>query len=54
VVEFVDESDQTVTHWGLDGDSLRQLASAAGMRGLDRLVPISPRRIGPVYRRFLL
>jgi hypothetical protein len=40
VVEFVDESDQTLTHWGLDGESLRELASAVGMRGLDRLVPI--------------
>jgi hypothetical protein len=40
VVEFVDESDQTLTHWGLDGETLRELASAVGMRGLDRLVPI--------------
>ena len=40
VVEFVNESDQTLTHWGLDPESLRELASAAGMRGLDRVVPI--------------
>ena len=40
VVEFVDESDQTLTHWGLDAETLRELASAVGMRGLDRLVPI--------------
>jgi hypothetical protein len=40
VVDFVDESDQTLTHWGLDGETLQQLASAVGMRGLDRLVPI--------------
>jgi hypothetical protein len=40
VVQFVDESDQTLTHWGLDGESLRELGSAVGMRGLDRLVPI--------------
>jgi hypothetical protein len=40
VIAFVDESDQTLTHWGLEGDALRELAAGAGMRGLDRLVPI--------------
>lgn len=40
VLAFVDEGDQTLTHWGLDGDALRDFASAAGARGLDRVVPI--------------
>jgi hypothetical protein len=40
VLPFVDEGDQTVTHWGLEGDSLRAFAAAAGARGLDRVVPI--------------
>jgi hypothetical protein len=37
---FVDEGDQTLTHWGLDAAALRDLAAAVGARGLDRLVPI--------------
>jgi hypothetical protein len=40
VLGFVDEGDQTVTHWGLDGNALRQFAAGAGARGLDRVVPI--------------
>lgn len=40
VLGFVDEGDQTLTHWGLDGDALRDFAARAGARGLDRLVPI--------------
>ena len=40
VLGFVDEGDQTVTHWGLDRESLREFAAQAGTRGLDRLVPI--------------
>lgn len=40
VTEFVDEGDQTLTHWGLDTNALRDFAAAAGARGLDRLVPI--------------
>ncbi len=40
VLAFVDEGDQTLTHWGLDGDALRDFAGAAGARGLDRVVPI--------------
>jgi hypothetical protein len=40
VLAFVDEGDQTLTHWGLDGDALRDFASVAGARGLDRVVPI--------------
>jgi hypothetical protein len=40
VLAFVDEGDQTLTHWGFDGDALRDFASAAGARGLDRVVPI--------------
>jgi hypothetical protein len=40
VLAFVDEGDQTLTHWGLDEESLRRLAAATGARGLDRLVPI--------------
>ena len=40
VLGFVDEGDQTVTHWGLDRESLREFAAQAGSRGLDRLVPI--------------
>ena len=40
VIAFVDESDQTLTHWGLEGEALRELAAGVGLRGLDRLVPI--------------
>jgi hypothetical protein len=40
VLAFIDEGDQTLTHWGLDGEALRELAIGAGVRGLDRLVPI--------------
>jgi hypothetical protein len=40
VLEFVDEGDQTLTHWGLDGAALRDFAAQAGARGLDRVVPI--------------
>jgi hypothetical protein len=40
VLSFVDEGDQTLTHWGLDGEALREFGLAAGARGLDRLVPI--------------
>jgi hypothetical protein len=40
VMAFVDEGDQTLTHWGIDGDALRDFAAEAGARGLDRVVPI--------------
>jgi hypothetical protein len=40
VLGFVDEGDQTLTHWGLEEAVLREFASAAGSRGLDRVVPI--------------
>jgi hypothetical protein len=40
VLAFVDEGDQTLTHWGLEGSALRKLAAGAGARGLDRVVPI--------------
>ncbi len=40
VLAFIDEGDQTLTHWGLDGPALRAFAAEAGARGLDRLVPI--------------
>jgi acyl-CoA reductase LuxC len=40
VLSFVDEGDQTLTHWGLDAEPLREFGLAAGARGLDRLVPI--------------
>jgi hypothetical protein len=40
VLPFIDEGDQTVTHWGLDAESLRGFAALAGGRGLDRIVPI--------------
>ncbi len=40
VLSFVDEGDQTLTHWGVDGAALRDFAAHAGARGLDRLVPI--------------
>ena len=40
VIAFVDEADQTLTHWGLDAGALRELGLGAGRRGLDRLVPI--------------
>jgi hypothetical protein len=40
VLPFVDEGDQTLTHWGLDGVALRDFAAEAGARGLDRVVPI--------------
>jgi hypothetical protein len=40
VLAFVDEGDQTLTHWGFDPEDLRAFAAAAGIRGLDRVVPI--------------
>jgi hypothetical protein len=40
VLPFIDEGDQTLTHWGFSGDALREFAAAAGVRGLDRVVPI--------------
>jgi hypothetical protein len=40
VLAFIDEGDQTVTHWGFGGDALHDFAAGAGVRGLDRLVPI--------------
>lgn len=40
VLPFVDEADQTLTHWGLEAGALREFAAEAGARGLDRLVPI--------------
>ena len=40
VLPFIEEGDQTLTHWGIDGDTLREFAAEAGARGLDRLVPI--------------
>ena len=40
VLPFVDEGDQTLTHWGLEREALHRLARNAGARGLDRLVPI--------------
>jgi hypothetical protein len=40
VLGFVDEGDQTLTHWGIDGVMLRDFAAQAGARGLDRVVPI--------------
>jgi Acyl-CoA reductase (LuxC) len=40
VLALIDEKDQTVTHWGFEGQVLREFAAAAGSRGLDRVVPI--------------
>lgn len=40
VLTFVNEGDQTLTYWGLEGQALRDLAAGAGARGLDRVVPI--------------
>lgn len=40
VLAFVTEGDQTATHWGLDDAALRAFAVGAGVRGLDRVVPI--------------
>jgi Acyl-CoA reductase (LuxC) len=40
VLAFIGEGDQTVIHWGLDGDDLSAFAADAGVRGLDRVVPI--------------
>jgi Acyl-CoA reductase (LuxC) len=40
VLPFVDEGDQTLTHWGVHGAALRDFAAQAGARGLDRVVPI--------------
>jgi hypothetical protein len=40
VLPFIDEGDQTVTHWGVEGTALRDFAAQAGARGLDRVVPI--------------
>jgi hypothetical protein len=40
VLPFIDEGDQTLTHWGLEDAALHELALGAGTRGLDRLVPV--------------
>jgi hypothetical protein len=40
MLPFVDEGDQTLTHWGFTPEALRAFARDAGARGLDRLVPI--------------
>jgi hypothetical protein len=40
IVAFVDEGDQTLTHWGIDAEALREFAARAGARGLDRIVPV--------------
>ena len=40
LLPFVDEGDQTLTHWGFTPEALRAFARDAGARGLDRLVPI--------------
>jgi hypothetical protein len=40
LVPYASEADQTVTHWGLALDELRDLAARLGARGVDRLVPI--------------
>jgi hypothetical protein len=40
LLPFVDEGDQTLTHWGFSPEALRGFAHDAGARGLDRLVPI--------------
>jgi acyl-CoA reductase LuxC len=40
VLGFIDEGDQTLTHWGIDKVALRNFAADAGARGLDRVVPI--------------
>jgi hypothetical protein len=40
LLPFVDEGDQTLTHWGFAPEALRGFAGEAGARGLDRLVPI--------------
>jgi hypothetical protein len=40
LLPFIDEGDQTVTHWGFDDGALRRFAAEAGARGLDRVVPI--------------
>ena len=40
VQAFVDDGDQTLTYWGLDGDRLANFAAGTGARGLDRVVPI--------------
>ena len=33
-------ADQTVGHWGLDGDEVRTLARVCGRAGVDRVVPV--------------
>ncbi len=40
LVDYVSETDQTITHFGVDNIRLRQLAYAVGSRGVDRIVPI--------------
>jgi hypothetical protein len=40
LLPFVDEGDQTLTHWGFTPEALRAFGRDAGARGLDRLVPI--------------
>ena len=40
IVSFAREEDQTLVHFGLSEVELEELARGAGLRGLDRLVPV--------------
>lgn len=40
VAELGEERDQTITHFGFSETELRDLAQRAGVRGVDRLVPV--------------
>ena len=40
LTRFARESDQTVTHFGLEPDQLATLAAGLGARGVDRVVPV--------------
>jgi hypothetical protein len=37
---FIDRRDQTMSHFGFEGEGLRELAQMVSARGIDRIVPI--------------
>ncbi len=40
IADFVNEEDQTITHFGLAPQEIKRLAVTAGTKGVDRIVPI--------------
>ncbi len=50
---FASDGDQTLTYWGLDEQSVRDLAAKLGMLGVDRVVPIGKALdFGPTWDGF--